>query len=116
MSGPIIVIDDEPMICRVSSLSLRRLGREIVTFTDPQQALEWIAAAPESPCVVVCDYRMPRLTGLEVLERLPPSVPFVLMSGDLFDVDSDDSRVAAFLAKPLQPEELLAAVAPFVGG
>ncbi|MBL8924502.1 MAG: response regulator [Myxococcaceae bacterium] len=114
MSGPIIVIDDEPMICRVSSLSLRGLGREVLTFTDPLKALAWLADAPEAPCVVVCDYRMPGLTGLEVLERLPQSVPFVLMSGDLFDVDGDDARIAAFLAKPLQPSELMDAVMPFV--
>lgn len=102
------------MICRASSLALHTLGREIVTFTDPQKALDYLTAAPESPCVVVCDYRMPGLTGLEVLERLPRQVPFVLMSGDLYDVDDGDRRVAAFLAKPLRPDELLEAVAPFL--
>jgi CheY-like chemotaxis protein len=114
VSGPIVFIDDEPLLCRASQLALRPLGREIITFTDPRQALDYLTRAPEAPCVVVCDYRMPGLTGLEVRDRLPPQVPFVLMSGDLYDVEDGDRRVAAFLAKPLRPAELLEAVAPFL--
>lgn len=116
MSGPIVFIDDEPLLCRASQLALRPLGREIITFTDPRQALDYLTRAPEAPCVVVCDYRMPGLTGLELRDRLPSQVPFVLMSGDLFDVDEGEQRVAAFLAKPLRLDDLLEAVTPFVAG
>ncbi|MDP1662071.1 MAG: response regulator, partial [Phycisphaerales bacterium] len=67
---PIIFIDDEPIMCRAFSLALRRLGREVKTFTDPTLALEFLATS-QRPAVVICDYRMPALTGLEVRQRLP---------------------------------------------
>lgn len=115
MSSPIVFIDDEPIMCRAFSLALRRLGREVKTFTDPNEALAFLESS-ERPAVVVCDYRMPRLTGLEVRERLPTDLPFILISGDLAiaETASQGRGLTAFLAKPFPPEDLLAAIAPLL--
>ena len=114
MSAPIVFVDDEPMLCRALKLTLRRLGREVLTFTDPREALAHLATS-ERPAVVICDYRMPELTGLEVLERLPIGIPFILISGDLSVGESAQlERVTAFISKPFKPETLLAAVAPLL--
>ncbi len=114
-SGPILLIDDEPMLCRVLSLALRSLGRQVLTFTDPLLAVQHLALG-EPPSVVICDYCMPKLTGLDVLQSLPDAVPFVLISGDLAAADLAATRpgITAFLRKPVRPEDLLAAVSPLV--
>lgn len=115
MSAPIILIDDEALICRVFGLALRKLGRLVVTFTDPRAAIAHIASS-ERPCLVICDYRMPGLTGLEVLEQLPDDLPFLLISGDLLASETAAHRrgVTAFLQKPVRLDELLATVSPLL--
>lgn len=114
MSAPIVFVDDEPLLCRALTLSLRRLGRQVLTFTDPREAVAHLATS-ERPAVVICDYRMPELTGLEVLARMPTGIPFILISGDLAIAESAQlDRVTAFLSKPFKPETLLAAVEPLL--
>ncbi|MDP3232220.1 MAG: response regulator [Myxococcales bacterium] len=114
MSAPIVLVDDEPLLCRALTLTLRRLGRVVLTFTDPREAVAHLATS-ERPAVVICDYRMPALTGLDVLARLPAGIPFILISGDLAIGESAQlDRVTAFLSKPFKPEELLAAVEPLL--
>lgn len=114
MSAPIVFIDDEPMLCRALTLTLRRLGRTVLTFTNPTEAIAHLATS-ERPAVVICDYRMPELTGLQVLALLPVGIPFILISGDLSVGESAQlERVTAFLSKPFKPEQLLAAVEPLL--
>jgi CheY-like chemotaxis protein len=114
VSAPIVFVDDEPLLCRALTLTLKRLGRSVLTFTDPREAVAHLATS-ERPAVVICDYRMPELTGLEVLARMPPGIPFILISGDLAVGESEQlSRVTAFLAKPFKPDQLLAAVEPLL--
>ena len=113
--APIVFIDDEPLLCRVFSLALRRFGREVVTFTDPVAAVAHLTTSAR-PCVVVCDFNMPKLTGLQVLQQLPDDLPFVLISGDLAAADqaARGRGVTAFIRKPMTPEELFAVITPWV--
>ena len=114
MSAPIVFVDDEPLLCRALTLTLKQLGRAVLTFTDPREAVAHLATS-ERPAVVICDYRMPGLTGLEVLALLPTGIPFILISGDLAVGESAQlARVTAFISKPFKPETLLAAVEPLL--
>jgi CheY-like chemotaxis protein len=114
VSAPIIFVDDEPLLCRALTLVLKRLGRVVLAFTDPREAIAQLAKS-ERPAVVICDYRMPGLTGLEVLALTPAGIPFILISGDLAVGESEQlARVTAFLPKPFKPEQLLAAVEPLL--
>ena len=62
---------------------------------------------------IVCDYRMPRMTGLELLDQLDGDVPFFLVSGDLGITEraAELPGVAGVFAKPFQPEALLRVLA-----
>jgi len=114
--APVVMyIDDEPMLCRVAKLILTRAGLTVVTFTDANAALGYLAEHPVA--VVVCDYRMPVLNGLQLLERIEQEGPFFLVSGDLEMDELVEGRpgVTGFLTKPLQPEELIATIRRVVG-
>lgn len=107
MSPSIVYVDDEPLLCRVFQTVLRRTGVPVMTFTDPVEALAFIRDNPVR--LVVSDYRMPQMNGLELLDRIEADVPFIIVSGDL-DVTrwtEGNARVRDVLTKPFRPERLL---------
>ncbi|MCX5743267.1 MAG: response regulator [Proteobacteria bacterium] len=105
----ILYVDDEIMMCRVFRRILAGRGAPIETFIDPELALAYAHAHPIA--AIVCDYRMPTCTGIDLLERLTVDVPFVLVSGDIgIGTLSQHPRISHVLAKPFQPERLIALV------
>lgn len=106
----LVFIDDEPQLCRAVGSLLRRRGHQVHTFVDPEEAVRFLEEHPVD--AVVCDYRMPGLTGLDVLARLPPALPFVLLSGDLDALHAARAcgRVGAILEKPVKVAELMRAL------
>jgi two-component system response regulator CpxR len=105
----IVCIDDEATLCHVLATILRRVGAEVEAFTDAHAAIDRINRG--GVALVLCDYRMPRLSGLDVLERMEARVPFVMISGDL-DLDRviEGRAVDGTVNKPFRPAELLALV------
>jgi DNA-binding NtrC family response regulator len=110
VSLPIVYVDDEPLLCRVFRTVLSRTGFPVHTFTDPNEALVFIRE--NTVGLIVSDYRMPQMTGLELLERVEADVPFIMVSGDLGVTQwtRDNPRVLDVLTKPFRPELLLEAV------
>ncbi|MCC7292380.1 MAG: response regulator [Phycisphaerales bacterium] len=111
-SPHVLVVDDDPDVRRFCERILRRDGLRAETAGDGVEALRH--AQDRSPDVVVLDFRMPGMNGLEVLARLrsmpqTAETPIILMSGD-----DDDERTGLsaleqgadeFLRKPLRPRE-----------
>lgn len=117
----LMLVDDEPHVLS----SLQRLLRQhppvpgracaIETHTSPLAAIE--AAAERTIDVVVCDYRMPELDGVETLRRLKEVQPHtgrILLSGSReFDTVIDAVNVAQvgrIVIKPWSDAELVAAI------
>src|SRR5438874_11402246 len=67
-SKTILVADDESHILHVVSLKLRNAGYRVVTARDGQEALE--LATIEKPDLLITDYHMPQLSGLELCQKL----------------------------------------------
>lgn len=110
---PIVYIDDEPMLCRVFQKILTDRGASAVTFTDPEAALAYLR--DHEVAAVICDYRMPMITGLQVLDRVAEGVPFFLVSGDLgITASRGNARVTGVLTKPFRPETLLEMIEPYI--
>lgn len=111
MIAPVVYVDDEALMCRAFQLLLRRAAVEVTTFTDPTDALAYLAAHPAA--VIFCDYRMPRMNGLELLDALPGETPFYVVSGDLDAADwaAKNPRVTGVLAKPFRAELIVKIVA-----
>ena len=79
--------DDETMALLVASL-LPRAGLRVSCFQDAQQALEALRADPFGFDVVVTDFNMPRLSGLDVARAIAlfdPALPVIITSGSLTD-------------------------------
>src|SRR4029078_8843285 len=63
-----LVADDESHILNVVSLKLRNAGYRVLTAQDGQEALD--IATAERPDLLITDYHMPELSGLELCRRL----------------------------------------------
>jgi len=117
MRGTVVYIDDEPALCRALRMVFQMLAIDarLETFEDPKAALAFIVA--NDVTLVICDYRMPALSGLEVLDRIERDVPFYVVSGDLDVARFTDSnpRVTGVLAKPYRPEHLLELISIHLG-
>ena len=109
----VLVVDDEMHIVHVVAIKLRNNGYEVVTASNGAEAFE--IACEEKPDIVVTDYQMPVMTGLELVEKLRGSeamrdVPVILLTARNFAIDDgqkEDLGISQCLSKPFSPKELL---------
>lgn len=119
MAEIILVVDDEPGIRRLAMRALREEGFSVLEAGDGERALEIVEAGGVS--VLVADVVMPRLNGVQLMERLArshPQLPVVLMSG-YASIELAARGIAApcaLLAKPFAPERLVEEVRRCLGG
>jgi len=112
----ILVADDESHILHVISLKLRNAGFTVVTACDGQEALE--LAQQELPDLLIIDYQMPHLSGVELCQRLRQNPAtqrlraiLVTARGYDLDINSEEcSGIVRMLSKPFSPRQLLATV------
>jgi DNA-binding response OmpR family regulator len=112
----VLVADDEEDIRILVSFRLDRAGWEVVTASDGQEALDLIL--DRRPDIAVLDVRMPKLTGIEVLEQVRAdstvgATPVILLSAGVQE-DSIAKGLEAganeYMKKPFSPDELAARV------
>jgi CheY-like chemotaxis protein len=109
----ILLADDEFAALEVLELLLRAEGFDVVTASDGQEALELMAA--ESVDLVVTDYKMPRMDGLEFCSRMQLDPRFsavpVLMTSATYGIEKAlPPGVVAFVPKPIDFTILLAKI------
>ena len=69
-NGRIMVVDDELIMVETISKILRRTGYDVKEFTDSVEALNELTSKPENYDVVITDYTMPKITGLDIIMTL----------------------------------------------
>ncbi len=116
MSRRILLVDDEE---RVTSGLRRNLRRrfEIETCNDPAEALDLVASQAEPFSVVVSDYQMPGINGIDFLARvrtLAPETVRIMLTGQA-DLDAsmravNEGEVFRFLTKPCPSDTLAVAL------
>jgi two-component system, cell cycle sensor histidine kinase and response regulator CckA len=86
---------------------LGRLGYQVSSRTDSQEALELFRAAPEAFDLVITDQTMPRMSGAELARRmlvLRPDLPIIICSGYSETFSPETARelgIRKFLMKPV---------------
>jgi len=110
----ILIVDDEEIIVRVLSMSLRTDGYETVTAYSGEQGLEVFKS--ESPDIVVTDIKMPGMDGLELLKKIKEidSEKEVIIVTGHGDIDSTITALqygaSDFINKPVRDEALAIAL------
>jgi signal transduction histidine kinase len=106
----VLVADDEPAVLEVLSQVVEDLGHDVLRAKDGEEAFG--LARARRPQLVVTDHMMPRLSGLELCQRLRRDevlreVPVILLSGVL---QQGVPEASAFLHKPFEINEFEALV------
>ena len=116
----ILVVDDSPVVRQQVSSALRSAGFVVFEAVDGQDGAEKIAATP-SVSIVICDLNMPRLGGIEMLEKVLPARPdlpvVMLTTASDPELVSRARRAGAkgWLIKPFKADSLIATVRKLVG-
>jgi DNA-binding NtrC family response regulator len=110
------IVDDEPDIMSLFKEALSHMGdTEVFGFIDSTLALEHFTLNQLDYCLILSDYRMPIMDGMELLKKVKainPSVKTVLVSAYAAndEVFEQCNCVDAFLQKPITIPDLIEAV------
>jgi CheY-like chemotaxis protein len=107
-SRKVLVVDDDPVVCKSFDRVLSGKGYAVITAENGEEALRKLKE--EKYDVVYTDIRMPGISGLEVAEKVKaqqPWTPVVIITG--YGTETAEARakaagVTGFLHKPLSPE------------
>src|SRR5687768_2527076 len=107
----ILIIDDEPGLRQTVSLILADEGYETATASDGEEGLA--KALEQQPDVVLCDVRMPRLTGLEFLEKYRAAngtamvIVMTAYGGMEMAIQAMKKGAYDYIQKPFSPNQLV---------
>ena len=111
----IYVVDDEPMLLELASVILQPLGYTVKTFHDATSALEAFKAAKPFPVLVITDYSMHAMNGMDLIKacrQIQAHQKILLISGtvgeDIFR--NSNEKPNQFIAKPYHAKQLADAV------
>ncbi|MDR3401776.1 MAG: two-component regulator propeller domain-containing protein [Chthoniobacter sp.] len=113
----ILLVDDESVVLKVTRTMLERLGYTVDAYTDALAAAEAFAAAPERYRLLLTDFAMPKLDGVELARRIwrmCPGFPAILYTGyggRLTATEAEHMGFVELLAKPFTMQKLGEAVA-----
>jgi signal transduction histidine kinase/CheY-like chemotaxis protein len=108
----IMVVDDEPSVASYVARQLERLGYSPTVFTDPHAALAEVISAPQRFQAIVTDLTMPKLSGVELVERCRAAgatMPVTIITG--YGTDELQATLQTFtrcnvLSKPFDGDDL----------
>lgn len=117
----VLVVEDDPVTRQVLQATVAGAGYQVSVAADTNGALT--EAKRNRPDLVILDLGLPAGGGLTFLERLKlfpalSAMPIVVVSGKDRAANEPRARevgASAYFQKPVQPEEILAAIARLIG-
>ncbi len=112
----VLVVDDEIHIVHVVAIKLRNNDFEVISAANGAEAFE--LACEEKPDIIVTDFQMPVMTGLQLVEKLrqckqTKDIPVIMLTARGFAVEDrqrEDLQISELLSKPFSPKELLRSI------
>jgi DNA-binding response OmpR family regulator len=128
MLKPILLVEDDKRDLELTLVALERsqLANEVVIVRDGAQALDYLlregdfkARAEGNPAVMLLDLKLPKVNGLEVLQKVRAtaslrSMPIVMLTSSQEESDvlrSYELGVNAYVVKPVEFRQFVAAIA-----
>jgi two-component system chemotaxis response regulator CheY len=122
----ILVVDDSLLDRKLLIRLLMKSGvpQEILQAEDGEQAMEFLANNYSDICLVLLDWQMPKVSGVELMAgmvKIPElsSLPIVMCTASGSDENKRvayqvNPKLAGYLVKPYKVEELLTTIKPFL--
>jgi len=128
ITRPILLVEDTPDDAELTVMSLKQSGllNEVVVVEDGVEALDYLFCtgqfsqrnADASPALVLLDINMPRLSGIEVLQKLRANsktslLPVVMLTTSTEEIDlvkAYESGANAYVRKPVGLEQFRQAI------
>ena len=128
MLKPILLVEDDKRDLELTLVALERsqLANEVIVVRDGAQALDYLLRegdfkdrAEGNPAVVLLDLKLPKVNGLEVLQKVRAtqnlrSMPIVMLTSSQEESDvvkSYELGVNAYVVKPVEFKQFVAAIA-----
>lgn len=114
--GHILYVDDELMLVDVGKAMLERLGYRVTSRVSSEEALDTFRADPDQYDLVITDYAMPKMSGIELageLIRIRPCIPILMCTGFSEEVHPERlgrCGIKEVLLKPIISKDLALAV------
>jgi len=120
--GHVLLVEDELAVRRIVARALERAGFDVISAGSPDEALAFAPGLKGQLTAIVSDIVMPKMNGLELVERLRPllgPVPVLFISG--YSVEALDARGLSqkdieLLPKPFTPRDLSARLDRLLAG
>ena len=109
----ILVVDDELMIRSLAEKILSKAGFEVVTADSGDEGIRRLTADPDQIRLVLMDWTMPGMTGVETLKHvreIARNVPCIISSGHVLEkgaLPEGLEQNTYFLEKPYRSRRLL---------
>jgi CheY-like chemotaxis protein len=109
-TGRVLIVDDEPVVCRSFKRVLSDAGYDVHTETTGQNALATFGNKPFD--LVLTDLKLPDINGLEVTRHVRearPEVPVMIVTGygsPESELEAEQLGVFKYLRKPISPDAL----------
>ena len=116
----VFIVDDEPMIGELISSFLRVEGMQVEVFDQPMVALAAFENADPKPAILLTEFQMPDMSGLELIRAcrsLHPDLKTISISGTMNDSDMVEAGISPdrFVRKPFAPSDLLKPIRELLG-
>ena len=117
----IYVVDDEQDLLDLAEVSLLAGGYELKKFQNPEEAFESFAREPRKPSLLLTDFAMGSMTGLELSAKCKsahPGLKILMVSGTAGPeiLATSPDTVDQFMPKPYRPSELARSVRALLDG
>lgn len=118
MSKNILIVDDSSSVRQVANIALKSAGYNVIEAVDGQDALDQLKRNEQKIHLIISDLNMPNMDGITLVTETKKIAaykftPIIMLTTETLDSKKQQAKVAgakAWIVKPFQPAQMLAAV------